>query len=53
VIREECKESKACEPLTKHFVHCQERVANGEGFKGENCVEEMYVVFGLPACFAF
>ncbi|KAF5314368.1 hypothetical protein D9619_011948 [Psilocybe cf. subviscida] len=41
VIREECKETSKCAPLTKHFEHCQEKVANGEGFKGEDCVEEL------------
>ncbi|SJL17310.1 uncharacterized protein ARMOST_20859 [Armillaria ostoyae] len=41
VIREECKESSKCAAMAKHFEHCQEKVSNGEGFKGEECVEEL------------
>lgn len=41
-MREECKESAACAKYTKHFAHCQEKVEAGEGFKGEDCVEEMF-----------
>ncbi|EAU87873.2 hypothetical protein CC1G_01520 [Coprinopsis cinerea okayama7 len=40
-IREECKEQK-CAQLAKHFEACQEKVNAGEGFKGEDCVEEMF-----------
>ncbi|RDB17684.1 hypothetical protein Hypma_001258 [Hypsizygus marmoreus] len=40
-IREECKESAKCAALTKHFEHCQEKVQSGQGFKGEDCVEEL------------
>ncbi|KAJ3522879.1 hypothetical protein NMY22_g11694 [Coprinellus aureogranulatus] len=40
VIREECKEKK-CAQLAKHFEHCQEKVQSGQGFKGEDCVEEL------------
>jgi hypothetical protein len=29
--------------MAKHFEHCQEKVEAGEGFKGEDCVEELYV----------
>ncbi|KAL9710494.1 Cytochrome b-c1 complex subunit 6, mitochondrial [Leucoagaricus gongylophorus] len=39
-IRDECKETK-CMKLTKHFDHCQEKVHSGQGFKGEDCVEEL------------
>ncbi|KAL1743404.1 hypothetical protein HDZ31DRAFT_65076 [Schizophyllum fasciatum] len=39
-IREECKEQK-CAALAKHFEHCQEKVQGGEGFHGEDCVEEL------------
>ncbi|KAF8830225.1 hypothetical protein HHX47_DHR2000434 [Lentinula edodes] len=42
-IRDECQNSAKCAPLLKHFEHCQEKVQAGEGFKGEDCVEEMYV----------
>ena len=42
VVRDECKEKK-CVKLAKHFEHCQEKVQGGEGFKGEDCVEELYV----------
>ncbi|KAJ4490306.1 Non-heme 11 kDa protein of cytochrome bc1 complex [Lentinula aciculospora] len=41
-IREECQNSAKCAPLAKHFEHCQEKVQAGEGFKGEDCVEEMF-----------
>ncbi|KAJ3511728.1 hypothetical protein NLJ89_g3929 [Agrocybe chaxingu] len=41
VIRDECKVSAKCAALTKHFEHCQEKVSAGEGFKGEDCVEEL------------
>ncbi|KAF9478009.1 hypothetical protein BDN70DRAFT_880546 [Pholiota conissans] len=40
IIRDECKQSAKCAALTKHFEHCQEKVENGQGFKGEDCVEE-------------
>ncbi|KAJ3866015.1 Non-heme 11 kDa protein of cytochrome bc1 complex [Lentinula novae-zelandiae] len=43
-IRDECQNSPKCAPLLKHFEHCQEKVQAGEGFKGEDCVEEMYVM---------
>ncbi|KAJ3909567.1 Non-heme 11 kDa protein of cytochrome bc1 complex [Lentinula edodes] len=42
-LRDECQNSAKCAPLLKHFEHCQEKVQAGEGFKGEDCVEEMYV----------
>lgn len=41
VIREECKSSAKCAPLARHFEHCQEKVAAGQGYKGEDCVEEL------------
>jgi len=41
-LQEECKESAACAAATKHFAHCQEKVNAGEGFHGENCIEEFY-----------
>ena len=47
VIRDECKASAKCAALTKHFEHCQEKVQAGEGFKGEDCVEELYVFSDL------
>ncbi|KIM82115.1 hypothetical protein PILCRDRAFT_97586 [Piloderma croceum F 1598] len=40
-IREECQETKACAGHAKHFQHCQEKVEAGEGYKGEDCVEEL------------
>ncbi|KAK7450100.1 Cytochrome b-c1 complex subunit 6, mitochondrial [Stygiomarasmius scandens] len=40
-IREECKNSSKCAALAKHFEHCQEKVSAGEGYKGEDCVEEL------------
>jgi len=42
MLREECKASAKCSALTKHFEHCQERVHSGQGFKGEDCVEELF-----------
>ena len=42
-LREECQSTSKCAPLAKHFAHCQEKVEGGEGYKGEDCVEEMYV----------
>ncbi|KAJ2919574.1 hypothetical protein MD484_g779, partial [Candolleomyces efflorescens] len=52
VIRDECKE-KRCAQLSKHFEHCQEKVQAGEGFKGEDCVEELCTltdVFHMMHC---
>lgn len=46
-IREDCKNSAKCAALAKHFEHCQEKVQAGEGFKGEDCVEELYVLFSI------
>ncbi|KAG9308688.1 Non-heme 11 kDa protein of cytochrome bc1 complex [Chiua virens] len=40
-IRDECKASTKCAPLTRHFEHCQEKISAGEGYKGEDCVEEL------------
>ncbi|CAE6510496.1 unnamed protein product [Rhizoctonia solani] len=42
-LREECKQTAACSGFDKHFVHCTEKVTAGEGFKGEDCVEELHV----------
>ncbi|KZT19088.1 hypothetical protein NEOLEDRAFT_1038874, partial [Neolentinus lepideus HHB14362 ss-1] len=42
-LREECENSSKCASATKHFQHCQEKVSSGQGFKGEECVEELYV----------
>ncbi|KAH7333745.1 ubiquinol-cytochrome C reductase hinge domain-containing protein [Rhizoctonia solani] len=39
-LRDECKQTAACSGFDKHFVHCTEKVTAGEGFKGEDCVEE-------------
>lgn len=41
-IREECKTAQ-CAALTKHFEDCQTKVLSGQGFKGEDCVEELFV----------
>jgi len=41
-IRDECRASAKCAALTKHFEHCQEKVQSGQGFKGEDCVEELF-----------
>jgi len=42
LIRKECGASAKCAALTKHFEHCQEKVHSGQGFKGEDCVEELF-----------
>ncbi|KAI0054634.1 Non-heme 11 kDa protein of cytochrome bc1 complex [Artomyces pyxidatus] len=41
-LREEAQESAKCKALTSHFMHCQEKVQSGQGFKHEDCVEEMF-----------
>lgn len=40
-LQEECKQSAKCAAATKHFEHCNEKVNAGEGFHGENCIEEL------------
>ncbi|CAK5281905.1 unnamed protein product [Mycena citricolor] len=40
-IREACMSRPECAPAKHHFEKCQEKVQAGEGFKGEDCVEEM------------
>ncbi|KAJ7085160.1 Non-heme 11 kDa protein of cytochrome bc1 complex [Mycena belliarum] len=40
-VRAECEETPACAPLKHHFDKCQQKVGAGEGFKGEDCVEEI------------
>jgi ubiquinol-cytochrome c reductase subunit 6 len=40
-LREEAQESSKCKAATQHFLHCQEKVQSGKGFKHEDCVEEM------------
>ncbi|KIM65501.1 hypothetical protein SCLCIDRAFT_14888 [Scleroderma citrinum Foug A] len=51
IIREECKNTSKCASLTRHFEHCQEKVSSGQGYKGEDCVEElmMHCVDGCAA----
>lgn len=46
-LREECQEA-SCRKYAQHFAHCQEKVEGGEGFKGEDCVEEMFQCVLLP-----
>ncbi|KAF7800187.1 hypothetical protein EIP86_011434 [Pleurotus ostreatoroseus] len=43
---EECKASK-CAAAAKHFAHCEEKVNAGEGYHGETCIEELYVILSL------
>ncbi|KDQ26551.1 QCR6, subunit of the ubiquinol cytochrome-c reductase complex [Pleurotus ostreatus PC15] len=51
-LREQCQTGQ-CASLTKHFEHCQEKVQNGDGFKGEDCVEEMcHMMHCVDACVA-
>ncbi|KAL0576401.1 Cytochrome b-c1 complex subunit 6, mitochondrial [Marasmius crinis-equi] len=40
-IKEECQNSTKCAQLARHFEHCNEKVNSGQGFKGEDCVEEL------------
>jgi hypothetical protein len=52
-IRTDCEASPACAPLEHHFEKCQEKVNAGEGYKGEDCVDEMcvfspFLLFFLP-----
>ncbi|KAJ7485489.1 hypothetical protein FB451DRAFT_1392228 [Mycena latifolia] len=35
------KERADCAPLKHHFEKCQVKVQAGEGFKGEDCIEEI------------
>ncbi|KIJ08155.1 hypothetical protein PAXINDRAFT_164508 [Paxillus involutus ATCC 200175] len=51
IIRDECKNSAKCATLTRHFEHCQEKVSAGEGYKGEDCVEE-FMMHCVDACAA-
>jgi ubiquinol-cytochrome c reductase subunit 6 len=48
-LREECAQTAACAPLTKHFQHCQEKIEAGNGYKHEDCIEELfqYVMTGI------
>jgi len=41
-LREEAQESPKCKAASQHFLHCQEKVHSGKGFKHEDCVEEMF-----------
>ncbi|EAL20313.1 hypothetical protein CNBF1240 [Cryptococcus deneoformans B-3501A] len=51
-IREEC-EKNACAEHVHHFAHCQEKVEAGEGFPGEDCVEEFFhILHCVDACAA-
>ncbi|KAJ7307638.1 Non-heme 11 kDa protein of cytochrome bc1 complex [Mycena albidolilacea] len=40
-IRADCEASPACAPMKHHFEKCQEKVNAGEGYKGEDCVDEI------------
>ncbi|KAH9927374.1 ubiquinol-cytochrome C reductase hinge domain-containing protein [Amylocystis lapponica] len=50
-LREECEQSAKCASATKHFQHCEEKVNAGQGYKGEDCIEEflMHCVDGCVA----
>ncbi|WVW79216.1 hypothetical protein I302_101182 [Kwoniella bestiolae CBS 10118] len=51
-IREEC-EQKQCAEHVHHFKHCQEKVEAGNGYPGEDCVEEFFhVLHCVDACAA-
>ncbi|KAF8417888.1 hypothetical protein L210DRAFT_3543841 [Boletus edulis BED1] len=49
VICDECKSTTKCAPLTRHFEHCQEKIVAGQGYKGEDCVEE-FMMHCVDAC---
>ena len=51
-MQEECQETAKCAPFAKHFAHCEEKVNAGQGFKGEDCVEELYVSILSLFCFS-
>ena len=40
-IRESC-ENGPCSKVKHHFEECEKRVSAGKGFKGEDCVEELF-----------
>lgn len=40
-IYEACQDSKECAPAKHHFEECTNRVNEGKGFKGEDCMEEL------------
>ncbi|KAJ7470727.1 hypothetical protein FB451DRAFT_1359926 [Mycena latifolia] len=46
-----CEERADCAPLKHHFEKCQAKVQAGEGFKGEDCIEEIQVHM-MQACAA-
>ncbi|KAG8744796.1 hypothetical protein FRC10_009444 [Ceratobasidium sp. 414] len=46
-LREECTQSPACAGFDKHFQHCTEKVTSGQGFKHEDCVEELLGIYKL------
>jgi len=41
-LREGCTQSAACAGFDKHFQHCTEKVTSGQGYKGEDCIEELF-----------
>lgn len=43
-IRTECEDNPKCAGPKRHFEHCQDKVREGRGFKGEDCVEELFHV---------
>ncbi|KAK0550036.1 ubiquinol--cytochrome-c reductase subunit 6 [Tilletia horrida] len=46
-IYEACENSSKCKPAKTHFDHCQERVSEGKGFHGEDCIEEFCACNGI------
>ncbi|KAK0534524.1 ubiquinol--cytochrome-c reductase subunit 6 [Tilletia horrida] len=42
-IYESCENSAKCKSAKSHFEHCQERVSEGKGFHGEDCIEEFKI----------
>lgn len=41
-IYEQCQNSSGCSEVRHHFEECQERVTEGKGYEGEDCVEEFF-----------
>lgn len=52
ILTAECENSPGCAGVRHHFEECQERVTEGKGFEGENCIEEL-CVFVLTAAVCY
>ncbi|EKD03950.1 ribosomal large subunit assembly and maintenance-related protein [Trichosporon asahii var. asahii CBS 8904] len=50
-IREKCEQTE-CQAAAKHFQACQQKVEAGQGWEGEDCVEEMFHMMHCVDTFA-